>query len=69
MDDNVVVFAIVNERFFNYNNIFYHMNEKTYMTYGELCCFNYTINPSMYPSMGLLCNYPWIFHDIIFNSY
>jgi hypothetical protein len=28
MDDNVVVFATTNERFFNYNNIFYHMNKK-----------------------------------------
>jgi hypothetical protein len=29
MDDNVVVFVTTNEMFFNYNNIFYHMNKKT----------------------------------------
>jgi len=29
MDDNIVAFAIGNERFFNYNNIFYHMKKKS----------------------------------------
>jgi hypothetical protein len=68
MDYNVVVFATTNERFFNWNNIFYHMNKKTYTTYDKLCYFNGTIILSIYPSMGLLCNYPWVFHDIISNS-
>jgi hypothetical protein len=29
MDDNIVVFAIGNERLFNYNNIFYHMKKES----------------------------------------
>jgi hypothetical protein len=27
MDDKVIIFATTNERFFNYNNTFYHMNK------------------------------------------
>jgi hypothetical protein len=29
MDDKEVVVATTNERFFNYNNLFYHMNKET----------------------------------------
>jgi hypothetical protein len=61
MDDDGIVFATTMKVF------------ATTIIYFAMCPYKYRPNManfviSMYSSMGLVCNYPWVFHDIIFNS-
>jgi hypothetical protein len=68
MDDNVVVFATTMKAF-AITTLYFATCTKKYRPHMA----NFVISIGLLslqctPSMGLVCNYPWVFHDMIFNN-
>ncbi len=64
MDDNVVIFATT-MKVFAIAIVYSTICTKKYRPHMANFVISIGLNiiPSMYPSVGLVYNYPWVFHD------